>query len=156
MQIHLERLPSDPILYMRRTGSYGPENHQLMEQFKAWADRRGLLDESATVVGIPWDDARTTPPAQCRYDVGLLLQEPENWREDGVCAGALSGGLYLVLELDHTAQAVAAAWSAIFPTLEQLGLHPDPARLIFERYRTELLAVHRCELCIPVEEPGPA
>ncbi len=69
MEYIIEQLPVQPIVYMRRTGAYGPENYSLMAALKEWANKKGLLKDS-TIYGIAYDSA-STPPEKCRYDVCL-------------------------------------------------------------------------------------
>lgn len=36
MKINVENIPECPLVYMRRTGSYGEENFKLMQAMKDW------------------------------------------------------------------------------------------------------------------------
>ena len=62
----IETFQSITIAYMRRTGAYGPENRQLMENLKAFLAQHGLLHEKSTILGIPLDDPTITPAEQLR------------------------------------------------------------------------------------------
>lgn len=43
MNINIEIIPSYKIAYIRRTGPYGSENVQIMEQLKNWAREKTYL-----------------------------------------------------------------------------------------------------------------
>lgn len=53
MELHIETIPPERIAYVRQTGPYGPANALAMEQLKAWAKKKGLLTDSAVILGIP-------------------------------------------------------------------------------------------------------
>jgi DNA gyrase inhibitor GyrI len=44
MNVNIEMIPSYKIAYIRRTGSYGSENVQIMEQLKSWAREKNLFN----------------------------------------------------------------------------------------------------------------
>ncbi|WP_339249010.1 GyrI-like domain-containing protein [Paenibacillus sp. FSL P2-0136] len=151
MNIQLESIPATRIAYVRQTGPYGPGNAQAMEQLKGWAREQGLLQGSAVLFGIPQDNPATTRPELCRYDACISL--PENPPEEAsVPYGELPGGVYAVVTLQHTAEAVGQAWAEILPALSRSGHKLDPGRPIIERYTEDLVSRHLCELCFPVLE----
>jgi DNA gyrase inhibitor GyrI len=43
MDINIEMISSYKIAYIRRTGPYGSENVQIMEQLKSWAREKKLI-----------------------------------------------------------------------------------------------------------------
>jgi len=43
MDYIIEKLPRQPIPYMRRVGAYGIENFELMTTLKDWANQRDLF-----------------------------------------------------------------------------------------------------------------
>ena len=147
MDLFIERMPAQPIVYMRRTGAYGEENARLMAAMKSWAAARGLL-EGATLYGVA-HDAPDTPPERCRYDVCLAGERPA---DGAVLRGTLPGGRYAVFALPHTAEAVGAFWGSVFAALREAGLGLDATRPILERYRPEMLKAGLCEFCVPVPE----
>ncbi|WP_438444063.1 AraC family transcriptional regulator [Gorillibacterium sp. sgz5001074] len=149
MDIRMEVFPEYRIVYMRRTGPYGPANGEVMEAMKEWARGRGLLTESAVLFGVPQDPPGTTPPEACRYDACLVLQKDEPL-DESLHEGKLGGGEYMVLPIPHTAEAVQEAWASLMPTLHRLGLQLD-FRPILERYRGDLVSHGWCELCVPVK-----
>ncbi len=61
MNMHVETMPETTVIYLRRTGSYGGDNRGLMERLEPWAARNDLL-ETATILGIAWNDPAQTPP----------------------------------------------------------------------------------------------
>lgn len=150
MQMREEKLENTPVLYMRRTGPYGPENAALMETFKAWIKTHGLDDGETVIVAVPLDDPRVTKAEECRYDVCLVHEtgRQENW--DGVETRTLDGGRSVTFLLEHTQEAVQRAWSECFAALEGQGYAPDVSRPVMERYAKKMVDAHRCELCVPV------
>lgn len=65
--------------------------------------------------------------------------------------GEITGGTYAVFTVNHTAEALAQAWSNIFPQLFASGYLLDATRPILERYQADLVAEHLCEICIPID-----
>ncbi|KOA18505.1 hypothetical protein CLHOM_34070 [Clostridium homopropionicum DSM 5847] len=49
MDINIEMIPSYKIAYIRRTGPYGLENVQIVEQLKSWARGKNLFNESSII-----------------------------------------------------------------------------------------------------------
>lgn len=150
MNIQLETIPATRIAYVRRTGPYGPENAQTMEQLKLWAREQGLLQGSAVLFGIPQDNPATTLPEQCRYDACISLPEHPPAETSSVPYGVLPGGTYAVATIQHTAEAVQQAWAEILPVLSHSGYTLDQQRPVIERYKEDMVSRHLCELCFPV------
>ncbi|MFX3649580.1 MAG: GyrI-like domain-containing protein [Paenibacillus sp.] len=149
MEMVIENLPSYRVAYVRQVGPYGPDNAQAMNTLKQWADNKQLLNESATLLGIPQDDPTTTPPEKCRYDACIVITESEQLEDDYIEIGELSGGDYLICKVRHTAEDIQQAWRVIIPHLHTSGYRMDNKPVI-ERYRWELLHRHWCEICVPV------
>ena len=70
----IEEWKNVPIAYRRRTGPYGAENKQLMEDFKAYLRAQGRLDADAVILGIALDGPAATLGRAQRYDVGLVVE----------------------------------------------------------------------------------
>lgn len=143
-----EVLQAQPMVFARRVGTYGPENYALMEKFKAWASDNGYMTDDAVILGIARDDMRVTAPEWCRYDVCLLGEYDinESWLE----SGAADCGKYAVLELPHTAEAVALAWRDAIPRLVDIGYQLCFTRPIIERYKKTLVDSGKCEMLFPI------
>jgi len=149
MEMYIENLPSYRLAYVRQVGPYGPANAQAMNTLKQWADKKHLLNESATLLGIPQDDPATTLPQKCRYDACIVITETGHLEDEFVEIGELLGGDYLICKVKHTAKDIQQAWHAIIPHLHTSGYVMDNKPVI-ERYRWELLHQHYCEICVPV------
>lgn len=148
------RMVAQPVLYMRRTGAYGPENYALMRRFKDWLRANGLFTEDAVVLGIPLDDPAVTPAQDCRYDV-CLTQPRTGWEGlRGAEFRWMDGGDYVTFLLPHTAEAMQRAWSECLAEAERCGYPPDPARPVLERYEKRKVDAGLCELCVPVIPPA--
>ena len=143
-----EALQAQPMIFARRAGAYGPENYALMEKFKKWVSDNGYMTDDAVLLGIARDDVRVTAPERCRYDVCLLgeYEINEAWLE----AGVADCGKYAVLELPHTAEAVALAWSEAIPYLMDMGYQLCFTSPIIERYKKSLVDIGKCEMLFPI------
>lgn len=150
LNVQKETIEPSVVLLMRRVGAYGPENRQLMNRMKGWISSHGLRDRQTTLLGIPWDNPSMTRAEECRYDVCMLWDKKMIPQTDEVVLGQFSGGMYVVFLLEHTAEAVQAAWSGYSATLPALEFTLDASRPVMERYRKELVDRHLCELCVPI------
>lgn len=148
MQINVENIPADRIVYMRRTGAYGEQNYKLMRDMKDWLRRQNLWDTGGTLYAIAQDNAAVTPPEQCRYDIcfvtGLTFGDSE------IHQGVLPAGAYLVFTVPHTAQEALRFWSCVGSAAANAGRQIDASRPILERYRFDLVEKGLCEFCIPI------
>lgn len=143
----IEEWKNVPIAYRRRTGPYGAENKQLMEDFKAYLRARGRLRADSVVLGIALDDPAATPGCAQRYDVGLVVEPGKE--PAGLPVRRVDGGRYAVFTVAHTARAVAEFWREL-PALTA-GLPVDRARPVVERYAAAKVAAHLCEFCVPLQ-----
>lgn len=75
MNINIEMIPSYKIAYIQRTGPYGSENVQIMEQLKSWAREKNLFNESSIILGIAQDNPQFTETKDCRYDTCLVVSD---------------------------------------------------------------------------------
>ena len=96
-----------------------------MERLLALASQAGLLGPESAILSIAWDDPARTPPAACRYDACLVLQEGQTLPGADVRYGSLTGGRYAVFPVPHTEQAVSEAWHAIDRLLRETGCTAD-------------------------------
>lgn len=150
MAYQIEEMSKSRIAYMRRVGPYGAGNYALMKKFKEWAKANGLFTTSAVILGISQDNPATTPPENCRYDVGVVVSEQFVAANANVNIAELPGGRYAVFTIDHTAEAIQKAWGEIFVQLSAKGQQPDASRPILERYIPAMIDKHLCEICVPV------
>jgi DNA gyrase inhibitor GyrI len=150
LNILIEEMPHYRIAYIRQIGVYGQNNIQTMEQLKDWAKSSNLLNDQSIILGIAHDNPAYTLPEDCRYDTCLVIPEEYRIKDSFINDGNISGGSYAVMKLCHTAEAVKEAWQSIFPELIKQGYRMDETRPIIERYRTEMVRNHYCELCIPI------
>lgn len=142
--------PRCSIAYLRRTGAYGAENRAVMDRLLALAGQAGLYGPETAILSIAWDDPAHTPPAACRYDACLILQDGQTLTGADVRYGTLSGGRYAVFPIPHTAQAVSEAWHAIDRLLWEAEYTADPGRPAMERYTSIGVRDGQGEFCIPI------
>lgn len=150
MDIQIEKMPAYKIAYLRQTGPYGISNVQTMEALKKWAVSHSLLNERSIILGIAYDDPQTTKPENCRYDACVVVSEDYSICDGNIIEGNIAGGKYAIFKIEHTAEAVQKAWGDIFPELLKLGYQLDAARPIIERYTSQMVRDHYCEICVPV------
>jgi len=149
MKYEIENMRQVKIAYIRRVGAYGIGNAHTMKALKEWASKHGLMDDSAVIFGIAWDDPMATPPENCRYDACIAVSDAYT-ADGGIDIGAIGGGSYAVFKIKHTTEAMQRAWGEIFPELAKNQRNFDPSRPILERYAVDLLNDGFCEICVPV------
>jgi DNA gyrase inhibitor GyrI len=148
MNTHIENIPANPILFMRRIGPYGEGNYLLMQQMKEWITAHDLRKEGGAVYGIAQDNIAGTPPDQCRYDVCYVTKTQV--AEGAIRHGTLPPGKYLVFEVPHKSDEVQRFWASIGNALAQENGQFDETRPILERYQSALVEKGLCEFCVPI------
>lgn len=158
MTFKIEQIAPCSMAYIRHTGPYGPGNIETMERLKHWAKSRNLLNGHSVILGIAQDNPQMISPEMCRYDACILLPDgypdcgsfEDSSTEKEVHIDSITGGRYGVFTIGHTAEAVKQAWEEVFQRLFAESYIPDSSRPILERYKSELIERHLCEICIPV------
>ncbi len=148
MKIKVETLPNYRIAYVRRVGSYGSANIEVMEKLKKWAKEKNLF-ESSIIFAVPQDNPETTLPENCRYDACIVLSN-DYQMDDSIYEGEISGGKYLVYEIKHTAEDIQKAYAEIFTAVQSTGYQIDN-KPILERYTYDMVNNHYCEICVPIK-----
>ncbi|AQR95612.1 AraC family transcriptional regulator [Clostridium saccharoperbutylacetonicum] len=150
MDINIEMIPSYKIAYIRRTGPYGSDNIQTMEQLKSWTREKNLFNESSIILGIAQDDPQFTEPKNCRYDTCLVVSDKFMVNNKYINLGRIIGGKYCVFKISHTVEAMQKAWMEIFSELSKKNHQLDNERPILERYAIQMINKHFCEICVPI------
>lgn len=150
MNIEIENISFYRTVYIRQIGPYGQNNVKIMERLKNWAKSNGLFNEQSIILGIAHDNPELVGAENCRYDTCLVISDDYCINDDYISEGSILGGNYAVFKISHTAEAVQEAWLAIFPELFKQGYQFDETRPILERYRTEMVKNHYCEICVPI------
>lgn len=150
MDINIEMIPSYKIAYIRRTGPYGSDNMQIMEQLKSWAREKNLFNENSIIFGIAQDNPKLTEPKDCRYDTCLVVSDEFKVDNKYINFGKIIGEKYCVFKISHTIDAIQKAWMEIFPELLKRNYEFDDRRPILERYAIEMINKHLCEICVPI------
>ncbi|MFP7493951.1 GyrI-like domain-containing protein [Terribacillus saccharophilus] len=146
----MEKLPYSRIAYFRNTGEYGDkQNRELMESFKKWLQYYDNFADRSPILGIPQDNPAVTPKEACRYDVCVLINEDFMVAEPAQ-VGYFAGGRYAVFVLDHTKEAIEDFWGDVFSVMETHNL-PMRNTPIIERYTSEMIENHLCEILIPIQ-----
>lgn len=113
MDINIEMIPSYKIAYIRRTGSYGLGNVQIMEQLKNWAREKNLFNKNSIILGIDQDNPKLTEAKYCRYDTCLVVSDEFKVDNKYINFGKTMGGKYCVFKISHTVDAMQKAWIEI-------------------------------------------
>jgi len=150
MDINIEMIPSCKIAYIRRTGPYGSENVQIMEQLKNWARENKLFNENSIILGIAQDNPQFTEPKDCRYDTCLVVSDEFKVDNNYINFGTTTGGKYCVFKISHTVEAMQKAWIEVFSELSKRNYKFDDTRPILERYAMQMINKHYCEICVPI------
>ena len=150
MDFIVEKMPAYRIVYIRKVGAYGINNVQVMEELKQWAKVNNLFDDESIIFGIAQDNPEITEPINCRYDACIVISNDYSVSKGYVREGNIIGGKYAVFKINHTGEAVKKAWVDIFPELLRKGYQFDGARPIVERYTTQMVNNHHCEICVPI------
>ncbi|KAB7662724.1 AraC family transcriptional regulator [Bacillus sp. B1-b2] len=149
MKFRVETLPHYRIAYLRRFGTYGPENSEVMEDLKVWARERNLLSESTILLAIPQDNPETTLSEKCRFDACIVIAD--DYQIDGsIFEGETSEGKYLIYEVKHITEDIQEAYSKIFLFLQSNEYHIDN-RPIIERFIGNMNSNSFCEICVPIK-----
>ena len=130
MDINIEMISSYKIAYIRKTGPYGSENVQIMEQLKSWAREKNLFNESSIILGIAQDNPKFTEPKDCRYYACLIISDEFNVANKYINFGKTIGGKYCVFKISHTVDAMQKAWMEIFSELSKRNYEFDDTRPI--------------------------
>lgn len=142
----IEKFIDIPIVYKRRVGSYGAGNYVLMDEFKQFLKENELFNNDSVLVGIALDNPLEIGSEDCRYDVGIVVENLEI--ESKFPKRFLDNGSYLIIEVEHTSEAVSQFWQNLPNHVVDYKL--DPKRPIIERYAVSKVNQGYCEFCIPV------
>lgn len=152
MTTDIKKLTKTTIIYIRQIGPYGQENQQLMTDFKNILTRHHLLTAGSTLLGIPLDDPQLILPVNCRYDVGLIVSGTFDLSPlpEIIQKRTLASGKYASFQVPHTPEGLMAIWADFPAKLKNEGLVLDLSRPIMERYVSQLILQHQCELLVPI------
>lgn len=145
----IEYISKTPILYMRRVGAYGAENHLLMETFKQELKKQQLFHRP-TILGIAQDNPLTKMPEHCQYDVCLVLNDTTTSAKFPLKYGEFPEGKFAVFQLKHTAEAITNWYSQLNILIQQFQLKPRSSPIV-ERYQDKLMKNGDCEMLLPIE-----
>ena len=143
----IEEFKDINIAYMRRVGKYGPENKQLMKNFKAYLKVNNLFKSDITILGIAMDDPIQTPTEKQRYDVGIVI--PDGEKKLDLPTRKIPNGNYAIFKVTHTTKDVSNFWKGI-PNLN-INLPIDNTKPIIEKYSFSKVSLNLCEFCIPLK-----
>ncbi|MGY3745688.1 GyrI-like domain-containing protein [Vagococcus salmoninarum] len=152
MTLDIIYLTKTTIIHMRQIGPYGQKNQQLMTDFKNILTDQHLLTIDSILLGIPLDDPQLTLPVNCRYEVGLIVPTTFDLSPlpKIIQKRTLAGGNYASFQVPHTPEGLMTIWAEFPVKIKKEGLVLDISRPVIERYASQLLLQHRCELLVPI------
>lgn len=148
MKKYIENIENTFVGYLRNIGEYGENNIVLMEELKNIIKGNGLWDESTIIYGIALDNPNEVDPLNCRYDVCVVLKD-KNMKQ--LKYRYIEGGLYLILRIEHTSQAVQNLYMRLHELVSESRYEYDNTRVIMERYIVNVVEQHECDICIPIK-----
>lgn len=155
MDVQIRQIPDTRVAYMRHTGPYGTAGiPRTWQRFAAWCEQAGLMQPRRTMYGVSQDNPSITPPAQCRYDA--CIEVDEAFRPSGeVGVQTLRGGRYACARFTGTPNDIHAAWMRLCGEwLPDSGYQADdaPAVEIYDPdyVMDEKTGAFSCWLCVPV------
>jgi AraC family transcriptional regulator len=157
LKVSVRQVAPMNVAYLRHVGPF-QENAALFERLlgriRSWAEARGLLLPSASLLSISHDAPEITAAEKLRLDVALTV--PEGTPVGGEIGGQrLEGGSYAVSRVRIRANQFMEAWDALMGGwLPGSGYQPDD-RPRFEIYLNDPLAdperLLDVELCLAVK-----
>jgi AraC family transcriptional regulator len=95
MEVRIECFPDRLALCGRHTGPYN-EAGRAFQRMYAWAHGAGILDDGTLLMGLSYDDPKTTPSDALRYDACLTVPAPVRNLPQGLRLDTVPGGRYAV------------------------------------------------------------
>lgn len=101
------------VLFVRRIGNYMQSAQQAWDVLGKFADQHNLAGENTKAIGIPYDDPRTTPEQQLRYDACLTF-EGDFKAEGEIGIQTIEGGRYAVFVHQGQYEGLDKIYNSIF------------------------------------------
>lgn len=115
LQVEVLSLEPFALVATRNTGDFA-DLAVAYEALFGWAAERGLIEHIAGIYGVPQQDPRDTPPAECEFDCALAFSA-EATAGDGTVPLTLGGGRWARLRhvgpyagLEPATDALLAEW----------------------------------------------
>jgi AraC family transcriptional regulator len=154
MKVELRTLPAVRVAYMRHVGPYGDSGiTRLWQRFAAWCAEQGLMQPRRTMYGLSHDNPDVTPPAKCRYDA--CIEVDEGFRPSGdIGVQTLAGGRHACCEFNGLPTEIHQAWMRLCEWLPDSGWQTADAPPL-EIYGADFVmdektGAFNCTLAIPV------
>lgn len=74
MDIEITNLPTMNVIFLRHIGPY-EESGETWENLYSWANSKGLINENTNYLGLCYDDPKTTPAEELRYDACITVAQ---------------------------------------------------------------------------------
>ena len=161
MDLHIRTWPPVRLAYMRYNGPYGsPIIAMEWKRFGEWCEKEGLSTPRRKMYGISLDNPMVKPPLECRYDIGIEVDQKFTVTKEAAGAGValqeFAGGCYACVPFVGTAAQISLAWMSMFAhTLPQSGLEradAPPIEVYLEDFKVDPATwAFNCLLCVAVK-----
>lgn len=133
MTIEVKKMPARRVAAVPHVGPYTGIS-QAFERLDTIANQRGLFDlAGAALLGIFYDDPRSTPPEQLQSAAGITVPD-DLVLPDGLEERTLAAGRYACTTHVGPYEQLGTAWQRLMDWLPSNGYQPGPAAS-YEVYR---------------------
>jgi len=155
MDVRVEVLPDTMAVCMRHVGPYQDVGPTFKRMYQ-WANGVGALTPQTRIMGLSYDDARTVPPDQLRYDVCFTVAGPIEPMPEGGRLDTIPGGRYAVHTLKGPYSGMPDAfrriWHEWLPANGEVG-GSGPCIEIYVNDAAEVPPEDLLtELCVPLKD----
>lgn len=122
------------------------------ERLAEWAAPKGLLAGEPTMIGVYHDDPCIVPEEKRRSDACLVVSEAIE-ADDTVHPYTISGGKYVVVNMDVTMDEFCKAWENAYKVSIEKGFEFDqrsPYEVYLNNVGDDPNGVWSVDFCIPV------
>lgn len=133
MDVKIEKIASMKVAAVRHVGPY-TDCGSAWEKLGAWATPKGLIGPDTIMLGVCYDDPKTTPPEKIRYDACMSIKGNVE-TQPPVTKQEIAGGEYATYRHKGPYAGLAAAYEMVYGQwLPQSGRRYKDAPC-FEIYR---------------------
>ena len=156
MNITIEQFPVITVACIRHQGSYhnvGTAFGQLID----WAQQQQLWHETTQTIGLPYDDPKTTPVEQLRYDACITLDASNtpSLTDEQLRIEQIPAGRYAVYQHQGSYREIEDKFQQMFTEWLPASGEEPADRPCLERYLNDCNSLPENEwltqLCIPLQ-----
>jgi AraC family transcriptional regulator len=153
MDVRIDNFPDRLAVCARHLGPYN-EVGPTFRRMYAWASGAGILDRATLVMGLSYDNPKTTSPDALRYDVCFSVPAAVQNLPEGIRLDTIPGGRYAVHTLHGSYSGMHAAFQRMLGRWLPASGEEIDDRPCIEIYLNDPSEVPEAELktalCIPL------